>query len=294
MNRLTYLLALLAVLFGALNALFGEGEGARRPRQETVAPQPLGPPLTPLTPPRRAGPSGPTIEVDVGAKGSSTGTAFAISPDGWWLTARHVAHGCDALWIQTAPRKGLRVTEVHLHPNADLALLRTRSGRAALPLASLVQGVPSRGESGFSSGYPQGRPGDVQARVIGQARLKSVGRYRINEPILAWAEVSRQPSNLPALGGLSGGPMLNDQGRVVGVLVASSKRRGRVMTTSQASIHELLAQFPAAQFSGAQGPVGTLAGRIDGNSYTTVGASLRQDLTVAKVICQVKQTRRRP
>ncbi|MBL6954531.1 MAG: trypsin-like peptidase domain-containing protein [Alphaproteobacteria bacterium] len=286
MNRLTYLLALLAVLFGAVSALFGEDEGARRPRQETVAPQPLWPPLTP---PRRAGPSGPTIEVDVGAKGSSTGTAFAISPDGWWLTARHVAHGCDALWIQTAPRKGLRVTEVHLHPNADLALLRTRSGRAALPLASLTQGVPSRGESGFSSGYPQGQPGDVQARVIGQARLKSVGRYRINEPILAWAEVSRQPSNLPALGGLSGGPMLNDQGRVVGVLVASSKRRGRVMTTSQSSIHELLGQFPAAQ-----GAAGTFTGRIDGNSYTTVGASLRQDLTVAKVICQVKQTRRRP
>ncbi len=222
----------------------------------------------------------------MGSKGSSTGTAFAITDDGWWLTARHVAHGCDAIWLQTAPRKGWRVAEVHLHPNADLALLRTRTGRAPL---SLAHGTPARGEDGFSLGYPQGRPGDVHARVLGQARLKSVGRYRINEPVLAWAEVSRRPGDLPALGGLSGGPMLDDQGRVVGVLVASSKRRGRVMTTAQASIHELLAQYPEAQAT-----AGAVPRPIDGNSFTATGKTLRRDLTIAKVLCKVRQARRRP
>jgi S1-C subfamily serine protease len=283
MNRLAYLVALLAVLFGAVNALLAEDDGVRRPRPPTLTPAP-----------RQAAPGSPTIEVDVGPKGSSTGTAFAITADGWWLTARHVAHGCDALWIQTAPRKGLRAMEVHLHPNADLALLHTRSGRTPLHLASLAQGVPPRGESGFSMGYPQGRPGDVHARVIGQARLRSVGRYRINEPILAWAEVSRRPNDLPALGGLSGGPMLDEQGRVVGVLVASSKRRGRVMTTSQASIHQLLAQFPSVQGPVVQGAAGAVARRINADSYTVLGTSLRRDLTVAKVLCQVGQRRRRP
>ncbi|MDA1097604.1 MAG: serine protease [Proteobacteria bacterium] len=281
MNRLTYMVALLAVLFGVVNALVAVDDGPRRP-----------PTLTP--PPRQVAPSGPTIEVDVGGKSSSTGTAFAITGDGWWLTARHVADGCDALWIQTAPRKGLRTTEVHLHPNADLALLRTRSGRPPLRLASLAQGAPLRGENGFSLGYPQGQPGEVHARVIGQARLRSVGRYRIDEPILAWAEVSRQPDNLPALGGLSGGPMLGDNGRVVGVLVASSKRRGRVMTTSQSSIHQLLAQIPSTQVLVDNGATQALAQPVDGHSYTNLGASLRRELTVAKVICQVGQTRRRP
>ncbi|MBT4489219.1 MAG: serine protease, partial [Rhodospirillaceae bacterium] len=143
--------------------------------------------------------------------------------------------------------------------------------------------------SGFSLGYPQGKPGDVHARAMGQARMKSVGRYHINEPILAWAEVTRRPSNLPALGGLSGGPMLDDQGRVVGVLVASSKRRGRVMTTAQSSIQELLAQFPEAQSS-----PGALPRPIDGASFTARGQTLRRDLTIAKVICKVRQARRRP
>ncbi|MDP6876817.1 MAG: serine protease [Alphaproteobacteria bacterium] len=280
MNRLTYLIAILAVLYGVVSALMGEGGGARRPAPEAAVPAPS-----------RPAPSGPTIEVDVGDKGSSTGTAFAITDDGWWLTARHVAHGCDAIWLQTAPRKGWRVTQVHLHPNADLALLRTRSGRAPLALA---RGAPGRGADGFSLGYPQGRPGDVHARVLGQARLKSTGRYRINEPVLAWAEVSRQPHDLPALGGLSGGPMLDDRGRVVGVLVASSKRRGRVMTTAQTSIHELLAQYPAAREAAELGGGDVLPAQIDGNSFTDTGKTLRRDLTIAKVLCKVRQGRRRP
>ena len=87
----------------------------------------------------------------------------------------------------------------------------------------------------------------MHARAIGRARMKSVGRYHINEPILAWAEIKRSPHDLPALGGLSGGPMLDGRGHVAGVLVASSKRRGRVMTTTQSSIQELLTQVPQAQ-----------------------------------------------
>lgn len=285
MNRLIYLVAMLAVVFGVVNAMVTENEGPRRPLQSALP-----------IPPRQVVPVGPTIEVDVGAKGSSTGTAFAITDDGWWLTARHVAHGCDAMGIQTGPRKGLRATEVHLHPSADLALFRTgtSTGRAPLGLASPAEGMPRRGTHGFSMGYPQGQPGDVHARVLGQARLKSVGRYRITEPILAWAEVSRRPNNLPALGGLSGGPMLDEEGRVVGVLVASSKRRGQVMTTAQSSIHELLAQFPVVQDAVAQGTIGAVVRHIDGNSFTTRGQALRRELTIAKVLCQVRQPRRRP
>ncbi len=282
MNRLTYLIAMLAVLYGVVNGVMNDevgggvdNDGSRRPRHAAPAPAP-----------QQAGPGGPTIEVDVGSKGSSTGTAFAITDNGWWLTARHVADGCDAIWIQTAPRKGLRALEVHLHPNADLALLRTRAGRAPL---DLTQTMPGRGENGFALGYPQGQPGEVHARAIGQARMRSVGRYRINEPILAWAEVTRRPRDLPALGGLSGGPMLDDQGRVVGVLVATSKRRGRVMTTAQSSIHEFLMQFPEAL-----GGLGAQTLPLSSNSFTARGQTLRRDLTIAKVFCRVRQTRRRP
>jgi S1-C subfamily serine protease len=281
MNRFTYLIAMLAVLYGVVSGLMGDVDGPRRP--EISAPT-IERPRQIV--PRQVIPRGPTIEIDVGTKGSSTGTAFAITDDGWWLTARHVAHGCDAIWLLTAPRKGWRVLESHLHPNADLALLRTRIGRTPLTLA---RGTPGRGEDGFSLGYPQGSPGDVHARVMGQAQMKTVGRYRINEPILAWAEITRRPRDLPALGGLSGGPMLDGQGRVVGVLVASSKRRGRVMTTAQSSIQELLARFPAARAN-----AGDLSRPIHSNSFIARGKTLRRELTIAKVLCKVTNARRRP
>ncbi|MDP6344535.1 MAG: serine protease, partial [Alphaproteobacteria bacterium] len=177
MNRATYLIALLAVLYGVVSALFGNDGGERRP--------PIQPDFARQAP--APAPAGPTIEVDVGEKTSSSGTAFAIDGDGWWLTARHVADGCDAVWIQTGPRQGLRAMEVRLHPAADLALLRTRVGRTPL---SLARQLPPPGDDGFSLGYPRGEPGDIHVRLMGRARLKSVGRYRINEPAVAWAEVA--------------------------------------------------------------------------------------------------------
>lgn len=277
MNVFVYLLALIAALYGILSAINSAKEGLRRPRDVAAIPAPT-----------KISPRSPTIEIDVSTKGSSTGTAFAIAKNGWWLTARHVAHGCDAIWIQTGPRKGLRVNDVKFHPNADLALLRTQTGFVPL---SLSYATPGRGDDGYSLGYPQGNPGDVHARAIGSARMRSVGRYHINEPVLAWAEIKRRPYDLGALGGLSGGPMLNDSGRVVGVLVASSKRRGRVMTTAQSSIKELLVQLPQAQ---NKRDTSFLVNSIGARNFTARGQALRQKQIIAKVICKVRQKRRRP
>ena len=64
----------------------------------------------------------PIVIIEVPEKQPSSGTAFAIG-SGWWLTARHVADGCDDISLITAPRRAQRVEQVILHPGADLALL---------------------------------------------------------------------------------------------------------------------------------------------------------------------------
>ena len=55
--------------------------------------------------------------------GSSSGTAFAIAPNGVWLTAAHVVEGCSAIFVEAGLKGGrakrLRASRVTLHPGAD-------------------------------------------------------------------------------------------------------------------------------------------------------------------------------
>ena len=46
--------------------------------------------------------------------------------------------------------------------------------------------------------------------------LRSRGRYRFEEPAIAWAEIARVPNFSGSLGGISGGPVTDRDGRVVG------------------------------------------------------------------------------
>ncbi len=277
LDRLAYLAAILALLYaGASHLRFPEGEDARRPAVRFAAPPPDSRPPA-------AAPGAPVLTIEVPEKRPSTGTAFAIG-GGWWLTARHVADGCDSVGLVTAPRRAARARRVVLHPDADLALLSADLDPEPLPLATASL---RRGQDGFAIGYPQGAPGDVHARFMGRARLRSVGRYRTDEPILAWAERRRVPDRLPALGGLSGGPMLDERGAAIGVTVAASERRGRVMTSDPASIRWLLAEAGVAPDPDAQAAV------FAAGNFTGRGDELRKDLRVAKVVCDVRGPYRR-
>ena len=127
----------------------------------------------------------------------------------------------------------------------------------------------------------------VHANLLGRVRLRSRGRYNFEEAALYWAERQRVPAELRALGGLSGGPMLDDQGRVVGVLVAASQRRGRVTTTHP---------YTAARLLNEEGvvPAGGARRRLSAGNFSRVGERLRRDLVVAKVFCQAQRRLRRP
>lgn len=279
-NALTYVVAFVAVVYGVGSGLLGDSEpDPRRPPVERVVPAPQYPSVPPLR-----GGSRQVVTIDVGEKENSIGTGFSVGP-GWWLTARHVVDGCDVVGIVTGPRRGVRAHRVHLHPDADLALLEIPTERKIFPFATTSL---QRNQAGYSVGYPQGQPGAVYATLMGQLRMRSVGRYRIEEPVVAWAEKRRIPNDLPALGGLSGGPMFDVTGAVVGVLVAASDRRGRVMTTAPSSMAALI----AAHNVDVQRGGGDVA--FSGRDLPAIGKRLRGSLRVAKVVCQLTGPRRRP
>lgn len=218
----------------------------------------------------------PAFNVAPSRKGDSTGTAFAIA-DGTWLTARHVTHGCDRVALVAPGRRLVRIEGVTEHPRADVAVIRTKGGPAPLGLRNAALEI---GEDSFMFGFPQGKPGDVQGRLIGRAR--SVTRdERLNvEPVIAWSEIRRAPDRGGSLGGLSGGPALDGNGRIVGVVSSESARRGRVMTAAPVSIREVLGLAGITPASNA-GP------RPTPDSFPAIGEELRRSLTVAQVYCDV-------
>ena len=93
------------------------------------------------------------------------------------------------------------------------------------------------------------------------------------------AEVGRTDGLKGGLAGLSGAPVLDGAGRVIGVTLAESPRRGRLYSAPQSVIRTALKRA-------GQSPGGFAEGRpIGPGNYGRAADALRRDLSVAPVAC---------
>lgn len=266
------------------------GDEVRRPpvpQAEAFRPEARG--TGPLLPPSRRAPPElnevAEVKMDL-CPSSCAGTAFALDRGGLWMTARHVVEGCQRVVILAG--RGLDATHVHLHPRADVALIRTDRGAPALALAGGQRGA---GEDGFGFGFPAGEPGAAHGRLLGRLRMRATGSVRYTAPITAWAELSRSPLSAPRLQGISGGPLLDAAGNVVGVMVASSKRRGRFYGAAIPSLDEMIDRAGVEVHRAPTADTQVIAA----GSYPSFGQRLRAETTVAQVGClRDGRGRRRP
>lgn len=223
----------------------------------------------------------PQVLVEVGPIASGMGSAFAISEDGWWLTARHVVDGCQKVGLIVSRGAAAPVREIKRAEFADLALLRTDSAPAALAIDTSERHFQV-GQRAFHIGFPQGRGGEAYSRLIGRETLVARGRYASEEPVLAWAELGRTSRLRGSLAGMSGGPALGANGQVIGVTVAESARRGRIYTAAPSSILDLL-EVEHVRPDGAPAP------RLSADNYGQEADDLRRSLAIAQVVCVAAQ-----
>lgn len=219
----------------------------------------------------------PEVLVEVGPVSSGLGSAFAISEEGWWVTARHVVDACERVGLIVGRGSATPVSEVKVALFADLALLKTDGAPVSLALDTTERRFQV-GQRAYHVGYPQGRPGEAYSRLIGRETLVARGRYDIEEPVLAWAELGRTSGLRGSLAGISGGPALAANGQVIGVTVAESARRGRIYTASPSSILRLL-RVEQVDAEGSPAP------RMTPDNYGQQSDDLRRDLAVAQVVC---------
>jgi S1-C subfamily serine protease len=148
-----------------------------------------------------------------GCGGLVTGSGFPVGV-GYVITNAHVVSGTTGHTVLTPSGATFRATVVLFDPERDVAVLSVPGFSAAgLPL-----GPADRGTQGAVIGYPGGGPERAVPAVV-DGSVAAEGRDIYNRNLITRQVYVMQASVHP---GNSGGPLVDLQGRVLGLVFATS------------------------------------------------------------------------
>lgn len=210
----------------------------------------------------------------VHGEGMGTGTAFAISREGWLVTAAHVVRRAEHLTVELEVGRRLPARLVGYDARRDVSLLRVDAPdvpflRLADPSALQV------GEPVAVISNPRGRP-----KVLSTGVLLEVG---LTLPGLVRGIFIRVSARVAP--GSSGGPVLNSRGEVIGVVVAVSARpgaEGGIAVSSAAVAQALPALMSGARIERAW--LGILGATVTPELARDRGLSAQRGVLVVDVV----------
>jgi S1-C subfamily serine protease len=165
-----------------------------------------------------------TVRVrNIGCYALATGSGIAIGPD-VFVTNHHVTEGAKELQVTTWDGRSLEVAVSAVSVSNDLSVVRVEGRLPAV--AEVVAAVPEAGARVTAVGYPGGGEITFSAgRVVDLVDGEAFGeRGRV---IRATSTV--RPGN-------SGGPLLDGEGRVVGVVYAYERATGYALAIPAATL----------------------------------------------------------
>jgi S1-C subfamily serine protease len=193
----------------------------------------------------------------------STGTGFYVSAAGHVLTNQHVVDGCGSVAIYVPDGRRIPLRLVAEDEEADLALLVQEGARTdPLTLRSAAHPV---------------RTGD-RAVIVGYPARQELGGVNVAEGLISaargWRGDQRQfQYSAPTQAGNSGGPVFDESGLVIGVVVAQLGGRDRAVQNVNFGIRldevrkflqRHAVETPEAPPAGAQRPADLLE-RLNGS-----------------------------
>jgi serine protease Do len=135
------------------------------------------------------------------------GTAFALNNKGYLITSYHMVRNADSIFIQNSATDRTHAALVLSDPALDLAILKIENKKLIsgwqVPF-SLKEKPSEIGEKVFTLGYPR------REMVYGEGALSSLTGYS--------NDTSMYQISIPVNPGNSGGPLLDENGYIIGVV----------------------------------------------------------------------------
>jgi len=153
-----------------------------------------------------------TSQASTGKLVTVTGTCFAITNDGVLITAYHVIKGATSISVEMSDGSSLAARVEQASEAVDLALLRVHHETPEyLDLADV--GTVRVGARVFTFGFPA-------PHILGPEPKYSEGSISsLSGPA---GEATVLQVTVPVQPGNSGGPLVDDEGRVVGIMTSSA------------------------------------------------------------------------
>ncbi len=142
----------------------------------------------------------------------STGSGVIVTAEGYILTNNHVVENADSVEVHLSDDRKFQATIVGRDPKTDLAVLKIDASAGALPVAALGDSDRLRaGQWAIAIGNPFGLD-----RTVTIGHISATGRTHVGVATyeaFIQTDASINPGN-------SGGPLLNIEGKVVGINTA--------------------------------------------------------------------------
>jgi S1-C subfamily serine protease len=164
------------------------------------------------------------------APGNYSGSGFLVSANGYIVTSYHVIKSADSVFVENEKFGRLKTSVIYGNASSDIALLLINDDQfkrlASVPF-SVRSSEGSIGEPVYTLGYPR------EEIVYGEGSISAASGFEQNE--------NAYQISIPVNPGNSGGPMIDQQGAVVGIIngVQTAVRGTAFAIKSEVLINEL-------------------------------------------------------
>ncbi|MBL7698410.1 MAG: trypsin-like peptidase domain-containing protein [Chitinophagaceae bacterium] len=151
----------------------------------------------------------------------ASGSGAIISEDGYIVTNNHVIDGADEITVTLSNKRSFKAKLVAADPSSDLALLKID----AKGLPFMVYGNSDDVKIGqwvLALGYPLNLEATVTAGIVSaKGRTLEINRRQSNTPVESFLQTDAavNPGN-------SGGPLVNTEGKLIGINSAIASPTG--------------------------------------------------------------------